>query len=160
VSEFRGVLSGVSLSNLLSCGQPVGAMVAAENETTDVVRKTECGIVVRPRNVANIRSAVLCLKGNTFVCGSMGHNGRSCLEKNVSIYERDLLCPCWGWDPYEEVDFFKERECAGSWALWVVNILTWVKSQDSAHILMSNLMTCSQWFAATITGESGPAIMN
>ena len=101
-----------------------------------------------------------CLKEGTFVRESMGNNGRSYLEKSVALYERDLLCPRRGWGPCEEVDFFKERECAGSWAPWVVNILTWVKSQDSPHILMSNLMTCSQWFAATITGESGPAIIN
>ncbi len=81
------------MSNLTSCGQPFIAMVAEESETADVIRKAECGIVVKPGDVLGIRSAVLRLKGNAPAREAMGSNGRAylegnmSLEKNVALYE-------------------------------------------------------------------------
>jgi len=79
--------------NLMACSQPIVAMVAGESETADVVRKAECGIVVKPGDIAGIRSAILYLKEDASVRESMGSNGRRylennmTLEKNVGLYE-------------------------------------------------------------------------
>lgn len=79
--------------NLMACNQPIIAMVAKESETADVIRKAECGIVVKPGDIASIRSAILYLKDNALARGAMGNNGRRylemnmSLEKNVALYE-------------------------------------------------------------------------
>ena len=56
-SRLGGVLADLYMSMLWS--RPVGAMVAEESETADVVQEAECSIVVKPENVAGIWSAVL-----------------------------------------------------------------------------------------------------
>ena len=62
-------------------------------ESTDVMRKAECGIVVKPGDVESIRSAILFLKENAPAREAMGSNGRAyrernmSLEKNVALYE-------------------------------------------------------------------------
>ena len=81
--------------NLMACSQPIIAMVAGESETADVIRKAECGIVVRPGDVAGIRSAILRLKEDASVCESMGSNGRRFLERNMSLEKNVAL--------YEEI---------------------------------------------------------
>lgn len=70
-------------------------MVAWESETADVIRKAECGIVVRPGDVADIPSAILSLKEDASVRESMGSNGRRYLEKSVALYE-ETFCALAG----------------------------------------------------------------
>lgn len=62
MGEIRDVLADVSTG--VPCGQTVSAVVAEESETADVIRKAEWGIVVKPRDVAGIRSSVLRLREN------------------------------------------------------------------------------------------------
>jgi len=81
--------------NLMACSQPIIAMVAGGSETADVIRKAECGIVVKLGDVAGIRSAVLCLKGGAPAREAMGSSGRRYLEKNMSLEENVAL--------YEEI---------------------------------------------------------
>jgi len=87
--------------NLMACSQPIIAMVAEESETADVVRKAECGIVVKPGDVAGIRSAILRLKEDASLRAAMGSNGRRyleenmSLEKNVALYE-EIFCALTG----------------------------------------------------------------
>jgi len=87
--------------NLMACSQPIIAMVAEESETADVVRKAGCGIVVKPGDVAGIRSAILRLKEDASLRAAMGSNGRRyleenmSLEKNVALYE-EIFCALTG----------------------------------------------------------------
>lgn len=81
--------------NLMACSQPIIAMVAEESETADVVRKAQCGIVVKPGDVESIRSAILHLKENAPAREAMGRNGRAYLERNMSLEKNVAL--------YEEI---------------------------------------------------------
>jgi colanic acid biosynthesis glycosyl transferase WcaI len=81
--------------NLMACSQPIIAMVAQESETADVIRKAECGIVVKPGDIEGIRSAILYLRDNTPAREAMGDNGRRYLEKNMSLEKNVVL--------YEEI---------------------------------------------------------
>jgi len=91
------------LINLMACSQPIIAMVAAESETAGVIREAGCGIVVKPGDVENIRSAILRLKEDASACETMGSNGRQYLErymnleKNVALYE-EIFCALAGDD--------------------------------------------------------------
>jgi colanic acid biosynthesis glycosyl transferase WcaI len=71
--------------NLMACSQPIIAMVAEESETADVVRKAECGIVVKPGDVAGIRSAILRLREDVSVRKAMGSSGRAYLDRNMNL---------------------------------------------------------------------------
>lgn len=71
--------------NLMACSQPIIAMVAEESETADVIREAGCGIVVKPGDVASIRSAVLRLKEDASLREAMGSAGRRYLERNMSL---------------------------------------------------------------------------
>jgi len=93
VGRLEGILVGLTMSML--CGQSVGAMVAEESETADVVRKAQCGIVVKPGDVESIRSAILHLKENPPAREAMGRNGRAYLERNMSLEKNVAL--------YEEI---------------------------------------------------------
>jgi glycosyltransferase involved in cell wall biosynthesis len=77
--------------NLMACSQPIIAMVATESETADVIRKAGCGIVVKPGDVASIRSAVLRLKEDASLREAMGSNGRDYLEANMSLEQNVAL---------------------------------------------------------------------
>ncbi len=81
--------------NLMACSQPIIAMVAEESETANVIRKAECGIVVKPGDVASIRSAVLRFKEDASLRETMGSNGRRYLEGNMNLEENVTL--------YEEI---------------------------------------------------------
>ena len=93
MGRLEGILVGLTMSML--CGQSVGAMVAEESETADVVRKAQCGIVVKPGDVESIRSAILHLKENSPAREAMGRNGRAYLERNMSLEKNVAL--------YEEI---------------------------------------------------------
>jgi len=71
--------------NLMACSQPIIAMVVERSETAHVVREAQCGIIVKPGDVENIRSAILYLKESTSACEAMGSNGRSFLEMNMNL---------------------------------------------------------------------------
>lgn len=73
--------------NLMACSQPIVAMVTEESETADVIRGAQCGIVVKPGDVASIRSAVLHLKENAPAREVMGNNGRVYLKRNMGLEE-------------------------------------------------------------------------
>jgi len=77
--------------NLMACSQPIIAMVAEESETANVIRKAECGIVVKPWDVASIRSAVLRFKEDASLREAMGSNGRRYLERNMSLEKNVAL---------------------------------------------------------------------
>lgn len=81
--------------NLMACNQPIIATAAGESETANVIRKAECGVVVKPGDVASIRSAVLRLKEGASLREAMGSNGRRYLEKNMSLEKNVAL--------YEEI---------------------------------------------------------
>ena len=81
--------------NLMACSQPIIAMVAEESETADVVRRAQCGVVVKPGDVESIRSAILHLKENAPAREAMGRNGRAYQERNMSL-ERNVIL-------YEEI---------------------------------------------------------
>ena len=59
----------------------------------DFVRRTRCGISVRPENSAALTKAILYLKENPKICSAMGKNARRCAEtefdRNVS-YQKIL----------------------------------------------------------------------
>lgn len=84
--------------NLMACSQPIIAIVAKESDTADVIRKAECGIVVKPGDIARIRSAILHLKDNAPAREVMGNNSRRYLERNMSLEKNVSL--------YEEI-FYK-----------------------------------------------------
>ena len=48
VGEIRNAVLAPSRGNLISCGQPIIAMVALESETARVIGEAGCGIVVQP----------------------------------------------------------------------------------------------------------------
>jgi len=79
----------------MACSQPIIAMVAEESETADVVRRAQCGVVVKPGDVESIRSAILHLKENAPAREAMGRNGRAYQERNMSL-ERNVIL-------YEEI---------------------------------------------------------
>ena len=101
VGEIRNAVLAPSPGNLISCGQPIIAMVALESETARVIGEAGCGIVVQPGDGEGICSSILRLKEDASLREAMGSNGRRylerhmSLEKNVALYE-EIFCTLAG----------------------------------------------------------------
>lgn len=101
MNDLRDVFVGISPSNLIPRGQPVGAMFVGESEIADVIRKAGCGNIVLPGGVAGIQSAILRLKEDASVREAMGSNGRRYLEVNMSLeknvaFHGEIFCGLTG----------------------------------------------------------------
>ena len=81
------------LINLLAVKQPVIAVVPQESETTRVIQKAKCGVVVEPENTEELYDTILKLKDDPELRKNLGEKGRKFLEenmdleKNVGLYE-------------------------------------------------------------------------
>ena len=78
--------------NLMACSQPIIAMVAEESETANVIRKAECGIVVKPWDALRaygLQSSRF--KEDASLREAMGSNGRRYLERNMSLEKNVAL---------------------------------------------------------------------
>ncbi len=101
MGEIRNAVLAPSRGNLISCGQPIIAMVALESETARVIGEAGCGIVVQPGDGEGICSSILRLKEDASLREAMGRNGRAylernmSLEKNVALYE-EIFCALAG----------------------------------------------------------------
>ena len=95
MGEIRNAVLAPSRGDLISCGQPIIAMVALESETARVIREAGCGIVVQPGDGEGICSSILRLKEDASLREVMGRNGRAYLERNMSLEKNVAL--------YEEI---------------------------------------------------------
>jgi glycosyltransferase involved in cell wall biosynthesis len=79
------------LFEAMMCGKPI--IVSDGTSMADIVREHNCGIVVDPRDVTEIRDAIIKLKDNPQLCKELGKNGRRAYEEkyNWSIMEKRLL---------------------------------------------------------------------
>lgn len=109
--------------NLMGCSKPIVAMVPDNSDTANVIRKAECGIVVKSGDVAGIRSAILCLKEDASICESMGSNGRRyletnmSLEKNIGLYEEIFSTLTGDGDLAERPVSSRSEDPSGGWGL-------------------------------------------
>jgi glycosyltransferase involved in cell wall biosynthesis len=73
------------LINLLAVKQPVIAIVPQESETTRVIQKAKCGIVVEPGNIEELKKAILKLKDDLQLRKDFGEYGRKFVEENMDL---------------------------------------------------------------------------
>ena len=73
------------LINLLAVKQPIIAIAPHESETARVIQEANCGIVVEPRNIEELKKAILKLKDNQEFRTEFGEYGRKFLEKNMNL---------------------------------------------------------------------------
>jgi len=66
VGEIRNTVLTPGPGNLISCGQPIIAMVAVESETARVIGEAGCGIVVQPGGGGGILLRDLPSQGRCF----------------------------------------------------------------------------------------------
>jgi len=95
VGEIRNTVLTPGPGNLISCGQPIIAMVAVESETARVIGEAGCGIVVQPGGGGGICSAISRLREDASLREAMGSNGRRYLERHMSLEKNVVL--------YEEI---------------------------------------------------------
>lgn len=76
--------------NILAMKKPVLAIVPNDSETARVVRKANCGIVVEPGNLKELKNAILKLKNDSELRKKLGENGRKFLEENMNL-ERIIM---------------------------------------------------------------------
>ena len=73
------------LINLLAVKQPVMAIVPQESETTRVIQKAKCGVVVEPENIEELEDTILKLKDDPELRKNLGEKGRKFLEENMDL---------------------------------------------------------------------------
>lgn len=71
--------------NLMACSQPIIALVPGDSETAKVIQSAECGIVIEPGNIDEMKSAILFLIENPDCRIKMGTNGRNFLNTNMNV---------------------------------------------------------------------------
>ena len=68
------------LYEAMALGKPV--LLIAAGEAAQIVRGSQCGIVVEPGDVDGLAAAILYLKNNPAECSQMGKNGREAAVRN------------------------------------------------------------------------------
>ena len=69
----------------LASGRPVIASVDKESELYRLVEEAHAGLCVPPEDPTSLAKAILKLKGDEGLCGSLGANGRRYVEQNHSV---------------------------------------------------------------------------
>ncbi|MCK4733872.1 MAG: glycosyltransferase family 4 protein [Methanophagales archaeon] len=73
------------LINLLAVKQPIISIAPHESETARVIQNANCGIVVEPKNIEELKKAILKLKDNPELRKDFGESGRKFLDENMNL---------------------------------------------------------------------------
>lgn len=71
--------------NLMAFSQPIIAMAAEDSAAADVIKKAQCGTVVKPGDIMGTQSAILHQKENIHEREKMGIYGRDYLKINMNL---------------------------------------------------------------------------
>jgi|GEM_PF-1448612 len=69
---------------LMACGKPVLAVAGSDSEVSTLIRKADCGFIVKPGGTQGFVDAVSKLMGDRDELGRLGENGRRYLLKNFT----------------------------------------------------------------------------
>jgi colanic acid biosynthesis glycosyl transferase WcaI len=90
--ELDGLVVPSKFYGIAAAGRPMIAITAADGEMARLVRRHECGIVIKPGDAQALAAALVSSSGDVECVAAMGPRARQMLD---ALFTRRQALACW-----------------------------------------------------------------